>query len=65
MDVGYLANGDHPVYVDRSTTLRCKADRAAASIMIRVLIASAQFLAEVPVNEQGYPNTTVSLALIC
>lgn len=32
----------------------------AASIMIRVLIAAAQFMAEVPTNEQGYPNTTVS-----
>lgn len=32
----------------------------AASIMIRVLIAGAQFLAEVPTNEQGYPATTVS-----
>lgn len=28
--------------------------------MIRVLIAGAQFLAEVPTNEQGYPPTTVS-----
>jgi hypothetical protein len=32
----------------------------AASIMIRVLIASGQFMAEVPTNEQGYPSSTVS-----
>jgi hypothetical protein len=32
----------------------------AASIMIRVLIASGQFMAEVPTNEQGYPASTVS-----
>lgn len=28
------------------------------SMLIRVLLASAQFLAEVPTNEQGYPNNT-------
>lgn len=33
--------------------------------MIRVLIASAQFMAEVPTNEQGYPTTTVSNYLHC
>jgi len=27
--------------------------------MIRVLIASGQFMAEVPTNEQGYPASTV------
>ena len=32
----------------------------AASIMIRVLIASGQLMAEVPTNEQGYPASTVS-----
>lgn len=32
----------------------------AASIMIRVLIASGQFMAEVPSNEQGYPASTVN-----
>lgn len=32
----------------------------AASIMIRVVIASGQFMAEVPTNEQGYPSSTVS-----
>jgi len=29
--------------------------------MIRTLIPSAQFLAEVPTNEQGYPSNTVSM----
>ena len=27
--------------------------------MIRVLVATAQFLAEVPTNEQGYPSDTL------
>jgi hypothetical protein len=31
----------------------------AASAMIRVLIASGQFLAEVPTIEQGYPSSTL------
>lgn len=31
----------------------------SASIMIRVLIASGQFMAEVPTNEQGYPSSTL------
>jgi len=31
----------------------------SASIMIRVLIASGQFMAEVPTNEQGYPASTL------
>ncbi|WRT64319.1 uncharacterized protein IL334_001251 [Kwoniella shivajii] len=30
----------------------------SASIMLRVLIATAQLLAEVPTNEQGYPDIT-------
>ncbi|WVR06037.1 hypothetical protein IAU60_003065 [Kwoniella sp. DSM 27419] len=30
----------------------------AASILLRVLMATAQLLAEVPTNEQGYPDTT-------
>jgi hypothetical protein len=32
----------------------------AASIMVRVLIAAGQLMAEVPTNEQGYPASTVS-----
>jgi hypothetical protein len=34
----------------------------AAGVVSRIIIASAQFLAEVPVNEQGYPSNTVSCA---
>jgi len=31
-----------------------------AAVFLRVLIATAQFLAEVPVAEQGYPSYAVS-----
>lgn len=31
----------------------------AAMLLLRELIATAQFLAEVPTNEQGYPDDTV------
>ncbi|RXK39229.1 hypothetical protein M231_03449 [Tremella mesenterica] len=30
-----------------------------ASVMLRVLVATGQFLAEVPTNEQGYPSDTL------
>ena len=33
----------------------------AASVFLRVLIATGQFLSEVPTNEQGYPANTVNL----
>ena len=35
---------------------------AAAAVFLRVLLATAQFLAEIPTNEQGYSYDTVSLS---
>lgn len=32
---------------------------AASMLLLRELVAAAQFLAEVPANEQGYPDDTV------
>jgi hypothetical protein len=36
----------------------------AASIFLRVLIATTQLLGELPCNEQGYPSDTVSWVAI-